>query len=323
MAELTVLYRDVDRAPYLYTLRHCARSYDLDVELRRVASAVPMTGAAGADWGRLLERGEVDVIAENYWGLMTYAARGVPFLTVASTAHRWRELLLVRPGVGRVEDLAGRRFAVRDTGPQALFPGLWLEDAGLAGEVEQVVVPQRETGRWGHWKRVAEGECDACFMSPLYAAPALAAGLTPIPHPGYDFEGGHVTLTTTERVVAERRPAVQALVDAAFDANELFRDERATALAIAERDCADLLGEHFDLSSSPVAELYDLLREEIAPDPVPTPAGIGTAHRLRSRTAPELAGYNPLLMWDLSFARAARRDRATRQAQFVAEEALW
>lgn len=316
MAELTVLYRDVDRAPYLYTLRHCARTYGLEIELRRVDPAVPKTGPSGAEWGRLLEHGDVDVIAENYWGLMTYAALGVPFLTVASTAHRWLELLLAAPEIGEVGTLSGRRFAVRDTGPQALFPGLWLADLGLDKDVEQVLVPQRETGRWGHWQRVADGDCAACFMSPLYAGPALAAGLTPLPHDGYDFEGAHVTLTTTEQVVAERRSAVQRLVDATFDASVLFRDDHGAAMDIIAGDCITLLAEHFDLPDmSSVERLYGLLREEVAVHPVPTAEGIRTAHRLRARTSPEMAGYNPLLMWDLSFAREASRTREERRAQ--------
>ena len=32
-AGLRVLYRDVDRTPYLFTLRHCARRYDLELEI--------------------------------------------------------------------------------------------------------------------------------------------------------------------------------------------------------------------------------------------------------------------------------------------------
>lgn len=314
MAELDVLYRDVDRSPYLYTLRHCARRYGVDLQLRRLDPAMLPAGASGEDWGRLLEDGEVDVIAENYWGLVSFAARCAPFSTVASAVHRWDEHLLVAPGVHAVEELSGGRFAVRDTGPQRLFPELWLTDLGLVDEVEQVLVSQHETGRWGHWKAVVSGGCHACFVSPLYAAPAFDAGLRELPWSGYAFEGGNVTLTTTEEVVARRGTAVQGLVDAAFDTHQLFHEDRATVLAIVENECADLLAEHFAIGSdTSLEQLYELLRAELAASPVPTADGIRTAQRLRARSSPELAEFNPLLMWDLSFARQAWRSRAERR----------
>ena len=107
---------------------------------------------------------------------------------------------------------------------------------------------------------------------------------------------------------------MQALVDAAFDANQLFRTDQTTALAIIEQECVDLLTEHFDLPDrDSVVRLYELLRDEIAPDPVPTTAGILTAHRVGMKLSPDLAAYNPLLMWELSFARAAGRSRAERR----------
>jgi hypothetical protein len=299
---LTLLYRDPDRYPYLAVLARCAQRRNLTLDLRRWAFG-PRVTRTGEEWGDLLEREEIDVIAENYWGLQTYRARGVPFVTLLSAASVWTEQLLVDPSITDITQLSGVRMAARGVGPQTLFPGLWLSDTGLDDKVEVILYPEAETGRWGHWKRVADGTCQACFMTPLYAEPARAAGLVELPYEPYAFDGGHVTLTTTENLAASKRPAMQALVDAAFDASALFDQVPQTVLRIMQEDCVDQLLEHFPAADLP--RILEVLRRELSPQPIPTAAGIATAHRMRLRQSPDLAGFNPLTMWDLSFARTA------------------
>jgi hypothetical protein len=311
MGSLRLMYRDVDRMPYLCTLRHCARSRGLDLELVRFGGTAALAGPTGQQWGDLLRAGEVDVIGENYWGLQSYRARGEPFLALASTVNVWTEKLLVDPSLRSLDDLRGTRFALRSVGPQALLPQRWLADLGLADAVEVRIYQESETGRWGHWRKVADGECQACFMTNVYAAAPLAAGLADLPYPAYPFDGGNVTLTTTESVVQRAAADVQRLVSGTFDATAVFRADRAAVLRIMREECADLLAEHFGtLDDEAMAGLYETLRAELAEVPVPTAEGISNARRIRIGTAPELDGYNPLLMWDLSFAREALRERA-------------
>ncbi|HLH22330.1 MAG TPA: ABC transporter substrate-binding protein [Chloroflexota bacterium] len=317
MSTLNVLYRDVDRMPYLLTLRQCAADRGLTLNLVRSSPAYP-------GWAERLEGGDVDVIAENYWGLQTYRARGSPFVTLASVVSRMTEMLVADASVRTVDDLRGKRLAVRGGGPQLFLPALWLTDQGLMGEVEQVVIPDEEVGRWGHWTKVADGTCQACFMAYLYADQALAAGLHEVPTEPYYFEGMNVTLTTTERLVEERRADLQALVDATFDATRVFKTDPATVLAIMRGECRELLAEHFDVSAdAQIVRLYEILRDELADVPVPTLAGVRNALRIvrgepagrpqrgsahyEDNVVPE--SFNPLLMWDLSFARAAQRAR--------------
>jgi hypothetical protein len=309
---LRVLYRDPDRFPYLALMRRCARPRGVELELERWAFG-PAVTRTGEEWGDLLEREEVDVIAENYWGLQTYRARGVPFVTLTSASNSWTEKLYVQPSITAVSDLAGTRMAVRGVGPQTLFPGLWLADAGLAGDVDTVLFPESETGRWGHWKKVADGTCQSCFMTPLYAPAAVAAGLVELPYQPYSFDGGHVTLTTTEHLATVKQPLIQALTDAAFDASELFVTGAAVVHETVQSECLELLSEHFPAAADEgeLARIEDVIRAELAPVPIPTAAGIATAHRMRLRQSPELASFNPLTMWDLSFARRALQGRKT------------
>ena len=142
---LRILYRDPDRFPYLALMRRCARQRGVELDLERWAFGARLT-RTGEEWGDLLEREEVDVIAENYWGLQAYRARGVPFLTLASASHSWTEKLYVHPSITRIGELAGTRMALRGVGPQTLFPAMWLADVGLAEDVGTVLFPSQRPG---------------------------------------------------------------------------------------------------------------------------------------------------------------------------------
>jgi hypothetical protein len=51
------------------------------------------------------------------------------------------------------------------------------EKLGLENDVKPIIVKDREIGRWQQWKKVANGECAACFVAPIYLPAALDAGL--------------------------------------------------------------------------------------------------------------------------------------------------
>jgi hypothetical protein len=301
---IRLLYRDADRVPYLLAVRAAARARGLELELVRHRQI------GKEDWGEALKRGEVDAIAENYWALVRYRAAGASFITVASAAHWWREALLARPEIDTLGGLKGKRLAVRSTGPQAWFPSVFFAQAGLAGDVTLVTIPEAETGRFGLWKAVVSGDCDACFVSTLYMDRALEAGLHEMTYAPFAFEGGHVVPTTTEEFAAAHPDAVQALVDAMFDACERLVTHEAYMLECV-RLGIDELRENLALSSeAEIARTSSRLREEIGRVPIPTIRGIQNALDIVVARFPDLDGFNPLPMWDLSFVRKALAERS-------------
>jgi hypothetical protein len=56
--------------------------------------------------------------------------------------------------------------------------------------------------------------------------------------------------------------------------------------------------------------IYRILSDELSEQPIPTAEGIANTRRMALPRMPELADFNPLVMWDLSFARAASTKRA-------------
>jgi hypothetical protein len=303
MNSLRILYRDADRTPYLFTLRRCARRLGLEIDLLSASARDP-------EWSERLEREEVDLISDNYWRLQLDRARGVPYVAIATASNVFPEKLFVHPTVRSLEDLRGKRFAVRSAGPQLLFPRMWLKDHGFAEDVEQVVCAENETGRWGHWKKVASGECHACFITDLYVDAPRQAGLKELAYARYPYADGYITFTTTEGIVDRKREALQLLVNSAFEASRLFKTDAAAVVAIMREESLELLRDHFDLPDDRSLEgVYAKLVEGFSDIPVPTAEGIINAHRLQMGESSEIDQFNPLLMWDFSFARGALNAR--------------
>jgi hypothetical protein len=298
MGTIRILYRDYDRAPYLYTLQATAKKLGLDVALTKAE--------LGGRFPEFLLDGATDFLAENYWQLQALRAKDQKLVSVATAVSTLNEQLFVHPSINTIADLRGKKLAIRGMGPSQLIPGLWLKDHGLGGDVGEVTVSEDEVGRWGQWKKVVTGECHGTFVTNFYQDEPRKGGLKELATEPYGFIG-NVTLTTLESFTASRRDDVQKLVDAAFAASRLFKHDPAAAMDICLGEPAKLL--KLD-GRAAIERIYGILREELSEMPIPTAEGIANTRRMALLRMPELGDFNPLVMWDLSFAREAIKKRA-------------
>jgi hypothetical protein len=289
VATFRLLWRDADRLPFLYTLKHCVEKYGLQLDMSR---------SQGQEYGELAARGDAEVLAENYWNLQFYRARGEPLVCVGCAVNTINEQILARPGIESLEDLKGKRLAYRDMRPTNLIDRLWVREQRL--DVELVPGNERETGRWGAWKLVTSGQADACILSKLFADEPIRQGLKPISMGRFGFLGS-VVFTTSHRVIQERPADVEAFVKGAFDAAQMFKHDRAASLAVMKAAPEKLMS--FDVQDDAHLErLWEILSEETAEVPMPTAEAISNFHKMTFPEYEELKDYNPLTMWDTSFA---------------------
>ena len=294
MAEVLIAYRDLDRAPYLHVLRHVAGEFGLAIRLEKIDFRI--------DYAGLLLDGAVDVLAENYWGLQSHAAKGQPMASVATTVTHLNETMFVHPDVSSLDELRGKRLALRGQGPSELIARYWLAERGPPG-MDGDVISENKLGRWGNWKAILQGDCHAAFVTNFHQREPLKAGLRALEIPRFGFLG-NITLTTLLETIGTRRSDIARLVMAMFEATRIFREDRERSLSIMRGAPRALLGIEDD---GELVRLYEILSDELAPEPVPTIDAIRNTHRMRLTTSPELADFNPLLMWDLSFAQEAAR----------------
>jgi hypothetical protein len=169
MSTVRLAYRDHDRTPVIYCIKAMAeRHYGVNVEVIHIHERQAFEDA--------LLSNRCDTIIEHIEYLYAEAAGGRK-VTFFCAPQIPRGLQLVVPQTFTdVNELRGKRMAVRDLGrPFAIT--LWLRKMGLEPDVETVIVTDKEISRWQHWRKVATGECAACFVAPIYLPPALAAGL--------------------------------------------------------------------------------------------------------------------------------------------------
>jgi hypothetical protein len=299
MATFRLLWRDADRLPYLYVLKHCVAKHGLELELGRSPSQ---------EYGELAIRGEAEILAENYWNLQFFRARGEPLVCIGCAVTSINEQILAGPGINSLLDLDGKRLAIRDARPTNLIDPLWVKEMGL--NVEMLFADERKIGRWGPWKMVLSGEADGAITTKLFSDEPIRQGLKPIPMGQFGFLGS-VVFTTSRAVTQNRRDDVEAFMRGAFDAAEVFKQDRATSLSIMKNAPEKLMT--FEVEGEAHLErLWEILSDEIAAVPLPTAEAISNFHKMTFPAYDELKDYNPLTMWDTSFALnelEARRGR--------------
>jgi hypothetical protein len=301
MGTLRVLWRDADRLPYLYTVRDAALTYGTTIVLMQ---------AEGREFGELLLDDRADVVAENYWNQqMNCAVKGWPLVALAAAVNTVNEQFVVGPGIASLDDLHGKRIAIRGMHPTDYSDPVWIAQLGLS-DAELVFVPEAESGRWSPWKRVVDGDCDAAIVTNLFIRPALKAGLKTLEMPVFGFLGNVVYTTTLEKRDGMREDMVN-LVRAAFDAVRTFKTNKAVVLKTMLDIPAYLMQPpNINLATEEDREfVFASLRNELADPPLPTPEAIGNFYSMLLQDYPELQGHNPLLMWDLSIARAILEER--------------
>jgi ABC-type nitrate/sulfonate/bicarbonate transport system substrate-binding protein len=246
--------------------------------------------------------GELDIVSGNHHNL--YARRALqaePFVHVAQVHNRWNQRFMVaRDGINGVADLRGKRVCINklDQHP-GLNVWLYLCRNGLrVGEDVQLVEGERRGLE--RVQRVMAGHFDATFLGVVDQLRAQALGARVIELPTMPMIEG-VTLTTTTRYVNNHPEEVTALLHALIDAIHYFKTQARGTQEIISKTCRDLL----KLDTDEEIELfYREHAKSYQPKPYPTPEAIENVFALGVKGTPEIASFNPLIMWDLHHLRA-------------------
>ncbi|MCH8199178.1 MAG: hypothetical protein IIA54_03800 [Chloroflexi bacterium] len=286
MRLIRLAYRDRDRLPLIACIREMARRhYDVDVDVVRIQPTDEYEAALFDD--------RCDLIVEHLEYLYARAAAHpeTEATMFCAPVDRTGVELMAPPAVKDVSELRGKTIAVRSSGrPDSIY--MRLRAAGLDPS-DTVLVADADVGRWGQWKKVVSGECAAVFMSPLYMAPAEAAGLEVLPVPDLPMVGnfGHACLT---RFAAENDGLMEDYVRAVVHAICLIKYRREEALEIVLRESADLAtGRGIDAGTQ-----LDVLGRALSTVPYPPPEAIANTYRVACAQDPSAEGLDPLTLWD-------------------------
>ena len=249
-----------------------------------------------------LKNGHVDLISGNHHNLYVRNAKnGEDFVHLAQATNNWTENnLVVRPEIRSVRDLRGKKIAAdKLTSHAGLNIWLFLKQEGLdvdRGDIEMVELRGSSEERW---QRVLAGEFAGTFVTIPHDSRAAKAGARVISvHPMPMIRG--VTLTTTMGFVKQHQDQIRLLTKGFVDAIHFFLTRRQETLEILKEHASPILKLQSD---EEVETLYNEWARSLERKPYPSLQAISNVFQLALRRNPEIAGYNPLALWDTHFVR--------------------
>lgn len=249
-----------------------------------------------------LKSGRVDLISGNHHNLYVRNAKnGEDFVHLAQPTNNWTEnKLITRPGIRCVADLRGKRIVADKLSSHAgLNVWLFLKQAGLDADRGDVELAELRGSPEERWRKVLAGEYDATFVTIPHDRRAASAGAHVI-HAGAMPMIRGVTLTTTMSFVRGHTGEIRALTRGLVDAIHFFLTRRQETLEILSEHARPILKLQTD---EEVEGLYEEWAESLERKPYPAPEAIINVFQLAVRRNPEIAGYNPLALWDTQFVR--------------------
>ena len=249
-----------------------------------------------------LKHSHVDVISGNHHNLYVRNAKnGEDFVHLAQATNNWTEnKLVVSPGIRSVQDLKGKKIvADKLTSHAGLNIWLFLKQEGLdvdRGDVELLAMSGSSEERW---RRVVNGEFAGTFVTLPHDTRAAKAGAHVITVRPIPMVRG-VTVTTTMSFVKNRPDEIRLLIKGFVDAIHFFLTRRQATLEILREHATPILKLQTDAE---VESLYDEWAQSLEQKPYPSLEAIANVFQLATRRNPEIAGFNPLALWDTHYVR--------------------
>jgi len=294
-AELRIIYRSNSHAPF-WIVAEQSGSWQKNGLAVNTAPQLAREKAVEA-----LRKGHVDLISGNHHNLYARNANGEDFVHLAQATNNWTEnRLVVAQNIQSIADLKGRKVVVgKLTSHAGLNIWLFLRQEGLDtdhGDIELVELrgPTEE-----RWQRVLSGEFAGTFVTLPHDRRAARAGAHVITVRAMPMIRG-VTLTTTMGFVKDHEGQVRQLIRGFVDAIHFFITRKQETLEILKEHASPIL--HLQ-SDEEVEILYEEWAHSLEHKPYPSIDAIANVFQLAVRRNPELAGFNPLALWDTHYVR--------------------
>ena len=286
MRTVRLAYRDQDRTPVIYCIKAMAeRYYGVTVEVVQIEEQKEFEAA--------LFDHACDVIIEHIEYLHTEAGKGKKITLFCAPQIRRGLELVVPQSFNSLDDLKGKAMAVRDRGrPHAIT--LWLKKMGLEKDVKTIIVTDQEIGRWKQWKKVASGECAACFVAPIYLPEALAAGLKVFPAAEVEVISLFAQACLAE-FGARHSVLLKDYLKGVIHAAALLVYRREQAMEIIRQEPMRLMKVH---NLAELRRQVDSIAAMIQVKPYPTIEAIVNTNEIAAQEYGP-AVDNPLTLWDL------------------------
>jgi len=249
-----------------------------------------------------LKNRHVDLISGNHHNLYARNAKdGDDFVHLAQAGNDWTEnRLVVGGGVRSLQDLRGKKVVTDKLDSHAgLNVWLFLRQEGLDADRGDVELVELRGSSEERWRRVLGGEYAGAFVGIPHDARAAAAGARVITVRAMPMIRG-VTLTTTTSFVQRNEDRIRRLIRGFIDAVHFFLTRKEETLEILKEHVTPILRLQSDAE---VTALYEAWTRSLERKGYPSTEAIANVFQLALRRNPEIAGFNPLALWNTHYLR--------------------
>jgi NitT/TauT family transport system substrate-binding protein len=234
--------------------------------------------------------------------IATAAARGAPAKVIFFASVKLQHMLLVRPEIMTVNDLAGKRIAAAGFGNLTSYEVQFLIDRYRLGSKTTIVTALSSTDRLLALQRgLAEGA--------IIAAPAdlkgEEMGLKRLLHIGTILQIPQAGLAATDEKIKTRRGEVLEVLKAGIEGLEYVLSER--------QDNSEIISKWMALSASQGLKAYESVKDTYSRNGIPTDEQSKAYIAMLTATAGISADLKPETIFDFSLSASAAKELAARK----------
>lgn len=229
-------------------------------------------------------------------GPATGAARGAPLKVICFTSVKLQHLLISRPDIAAVGDLAGKRIGAGGLGTLPAYEARFIIDKYRLGPGTAIISVPSSLDRLISTQK---GNIDAGIVSAPLDLKAEEMGLKRLLHVGSVLQIPQAGLATTEEKLRGARAEVIEILKAINEGLDYTWTQREGTI--------DIIARWMNLSSAQAATTYDSVRDTFSKNGIPTEEQAKAYVAMLGATAGLKGDPSPAVIFDFSLAAEAAK----------------
>ena len=234
--------------------------------------------------------------------IATATARGAPAKVIFFASVKLQHMLLARPDIATVNDLAGKRIAASGYGNLTSYEIQYVIDRYKLGSKTTIVSVISSTDRL---LALQKGMADAAIISAPLDLKGEEMGLKALLHMGTILQIPQAGLATTDEKLKTKRSDVIEVLKAGIEGLEYTHAER--------EDSSSIISKWMGLTAAQGVKAYDSVKDTFSRNGVPTDEQSKAYIAMLAATAGVNAELAPATIFDFSLAAAAAKELAAKK----------
>ena len=234
--------------------------------------------------------------------IATATARGAPAKVIFFASVKLQHMLLARPDIATVNDLAGKRIAASGYGNLTAYEIQYVIDRYKLGSKTTIVSVISSTDRL---LALQKGMADAAIISAPLDLKGEEMGLKALLHMGTILQIPQAGLATTDEKLKTKRSEVIEVLKAGIEGLEYTHAER--------EDSSSIISKWMGLTAAQGVKAYDSVKDTFSRNGVPTDEQSKAYIAMLAATAGINVELAPATIFDFSLAAAAAKELAAKR----------